>query len=909
MSRVTLQLNTHELRLAPGESAEVELRVVNEGKVVDAYSIQVLGLDPTWYALTQAEARLFPGDDEEVVLRVHPIAGTVTSAGIYPFTVRVASSENTADSALQQVTLNILATGGLELKLSPQQVRGRAGTFTLAIRNTGNSPRKTVLVATDPDEALSYTLGVPVIDEGGGQHSPIRAPNSAITTPLSRDDLMQMGEVQARADGILEHEIEVPAGSIMRAPIKVSPRKAIWMGMERHFHFRVGTHPPGVEWEAHEALWANAELIYKPRLAGWAALPRALRRALALAFPLIVLGLILFLFLRPQGETPGAAAAAQTATAIALAAAQTATALSRSVSETMTAVAIANGGNQAAAAATLTALAQPGSSVAAELTATARALEEELANENGDGSGGGGPNINDFYLVIPTPGAELPAGAGGEPNIGWDVTSAEELNLAGEARPFSIASEGDSTLVDYTLVATGTGRTVTGTLPVLLIRPPRIVSVKAEPDTLVVGGVCTISWLIEGSGYVVTLDGSSVDPGSGGVGRVSVSPPETHTYIFCVENSAGPNCRPVKITVLPAETPTPLVLPPAEATATAAPPPATATPAPPPRPTATRRVPTPTRARPTSTARPAAPTATLRPLAPTPTLRPPSPTQPPPPPTFTPIPATVTVVPTSTPTHTPPPSPTRTHTPSPTATPTYTATPTFTRTPTTTSTPTRTTTPTRTGTRTATPTASPIPVCRTYYVTAERSPAVPLQERNDTGNHCDDCTTTINLPFPFRLYDRTFTQAIIGSNGTLGFVTNTNLATNQCIPTGRIQYTIAGYWDDLDTTSVPGGYGGVYSEITFEGENRVFNLEWNAVNKSTQGRTVEFIIRLYENSPTQRFSIHYIGSDGTNGGSATSGVQETYVNETGRYTPYSCNQPRLAVHTFLRFDYLSCIGY
>ena len=39
----------------------------------------------------------------------------------------------------------------------------------------------------------------------------------------------------------------------------------------------------------------------------------------------------------------------------------------------------------------------------------------------------------------------------------------------------------------------------------------------------------------------------------------------------------------------------------------------------------------------------------------------------------------------------------------------------------------------------------------------------------DTGNHCDDCLTSISLPFPVMLYDQSFTTANVGSNGSLQF--------------------------------------------------------------------------------------------------------------------------------------------
>jgi hypothetical protein len=40
---------------------------------------------------------------------------------------------------------------------------------------------------------------------------------------------------------------------------------------------------------------------------------------------------------------------------------------------------------------------------------------------------------------------------------------------------------------------------------------------------------------------------------------------------------------------------------------------------------------------------------------------------------------------------------------------------------------------------------------------------------DDIGNHCDNCSTVITLPFPITLYDQTYTAATAGSNGHLTF--------------------------------------------------------------------------------------------------------------------------------------------
>src|SRR4029077_7596247 len=55
-----------------------------------------------------------------------------------------------------------------------------------------------------------------------------------------------------------------------------------------------------------------------------------------------------------------------------------------------------------------------------------------------------------------------------------------------------------------------------------------------------------------------------------------------------------------------------------------------------------------------------------------------------------------------------------------------------------------------------------------YTITDGTDAIVPGD--TDTGNHCDDCNTAVTIPFPFTLYDQTFTTVNVSSNGRLDFV-------------------------------------------------------------------------------------------------------------------------------------------
>ena len=84
------------------------------------------------------------------------------------------------------------------------------------------------------------------------------------------------------------------------------------------------------------------------------------------------------------------------------------------------------------------------------------------------------------------------------------------------------------------------------------------------------------------------------------------------------------------------------------------------------------------------------------------------------------------------------------------------------------------------GTPTPTPTPTGTPCNAAYVVTQIGGTIVP--GTTDIGNHGDDTVTTIALPFPFTLYDQSFTSINLSSNGNAQFATTDATFTNQCLP-------------------------------------------------------------------------------------------------------------------------------
>jgi hypothetical protein len=193
---------------------------------------------------------------------------------------------------------------------------------------------------------------------------------------------------------------------------------------------------------------------------------------------------------------------------------------------------------------------------------------------------------------------------------------------------------------------------------------------------------------------------------------------------------------------------------------------------------------------------------------------------------------------------------------------------------------------------TATPTACTSGV---QYSITRTTEATIVPGTDEIGIDCQfNCTKTIDLPFPFTLYDRTFTSAIVGSNGVLAFLRNDNPMEPTCLPSAAFDYAIVPDWELLvyryepESATGPGSNdvpvnAGVWVSVTGVAPNRVFNIEWRAKDRFNVS-PVNFEVRLYENSPEGRFDIVYAAVN-HHGGHASVGVQ---MDTGSRWTQFSC---------------------
>ncbi|NOT30891.1 MAG: hypothetical protein HOP15_10635 [Planctomycetes bacterium] len=167
----------------------------------------------------------------------------------------------------------------------------------------------------------------------------------------------------------------------------------------------------------------------------------------------------------------------------------------------------------------------------------------------------------------------------------------------------------------------------------------------------------------------------------------------------------------------------------------------------------------------------------------------------------------------------------------------------------------------------------------------------------DIGNHGDDVTTTIALPFPVTFYNASFSSATFSSNGNVQFTGASASFSNVCFPTTFLSNVIAPQWDDLRTDAAGSG---IFIRTTGVTPNRVFHAEWRTTYFSFPG-TANFELRLHEGSSS--FEIVY-GVVTQNSAGATIGCQK----DTGSsFTSHSCDTAgSVSFGTMLSFALPGC---
>lgn len=124
----------------PGEPVVADLLICNDGHIVDAYDLELLGLPGEWGTRRLGRVVVYPGTSEQIGIPLVPPRSSDTAPGPLPFGVKVVSAECSELTAVPEAEVAVGEFWEVEARLARSTVKGRLGAAEfITLRNTGNA--------------------------------------------------------------------------------------------------------------------------------------------------------------------------------------------------------------------------------------------------------------------------------------------------------------------------------------------------------------------------------------------------------------------------------------------------------------------------------------------------------------------------------------------------------------------------------------------------------------------------------------------------------------------------------------------------------------------------------------------------------------------------------------------------
>lgn len=166
-------MTTPELvEVAPGESGSISLAVTNTSSVIDAFQVQVFGLDPSWITVVPERLSLFPGQTEHV--DIHVLLPPDYPASHRTLAVNVTSTDDPDAFSLNQVELTVQPRNVVGLRVDPVMITGGTrARFGMVVSNEGNAGVIANGYALDPEDLATFEFAPANVFVAPGQEQVI----------------------------------------------------------------------------------------------------------------------------------------------------------------------------------------------------------------------------------------------------------------------------------------------------------------------------------------------------------------------------------------------------------------------------------------------------------------------------------------------------------------------------------------------------------------------------------------------------------------------------------------------------------------------------------------------------------------------------------------------------------------
>lgn len=224
----SIRLSSDTVAVEAGTTTALSVEVTNRSVVTDRFELEIEGIDVEWRAVPVPVFPVNPEESSSQKIFFKPPRASESTAGNYPFVVRVRSLESGEARTVQGVVA-IQPFHHLSMEISPKKgvvsPTNQSNSFVVSIVNLGNIEHTVRLQGNDPEDALAFEFEQELVPVGPGQQRDIAAtvvPTSGSLVAKARligftvnGRSVEFGSVGASAQAQLEQRSLFSPGSLI----------------------------------------------------------------------------------------------------------------------------------------------------------------------------------------------------------------------------------------------------------------------------------------------------------------------------------------------------------------------------------------------------------------------------------------------------------------------------------------------------------------------------------------------------------------------------------------------------------------------------------------------------------------------------------------------------------------------
>ncbi len=218
-----ITLSSSSLRTRPGDRVETAVQIYNDHTAQDTYSINLEGLDQSWWDISIVSTSLYPGDSCVSTISMNPPRHSSSAAGTYDFSVIVSPQSSPIPAERLSGHLNLEPYHSLSVNVMPVDSNRRGSTYRLNLCNEGNTPLQILLSGRDPRDGLVFRFE---------QESPTVGPGKSLEVGLTVTPKRRSILGRPRVQEFLVKTISLLPGSVpdlALVSITVHPHIPVWI--------------------------------------------------------------------------------------------------------------------------------------------------------------------------------------------------------------------------------------------------------------------------------------------------------------------------------------------------------------------------------------------------------------------------------------------------------------------------------------------------------------------------------------------------------------------------------------------------------------------------------------------------------------------------------------------------------